>query len=484
MKNILTKAVYLTAVTLLGGVTGCVELEEEPTNFVSPDSFYETPQQIEAVFAASMNNLWDTWSAYAYQAWIEFRHTDQLNGGDLVITEDHGLTLWKIHYRSILNLNAAIGALAEGKLGPGVPEEEVQALLAQAKFLRAYNYFNLVRLFGALPLMTEDTDVLSPEITRSPVTEVYDLIISDFEVAIAGLPETWLAERQGRPARGAAQALLAKVYLTMATAPLNASENYALAAEMAQRVIDGGNYALVEDIRDVFSLATEYGPEAIWGFNSNNVDINTDPQIWTPANMGGWSDFTATPEWEEAWPDQARKDAYLLLENDEGTPYTEWDGQNVPHVRKFLFDPENYDRLVSTTNMPIIRYADVLLIFAEATNQANGGPTADAVAAINQIINRANDYQPNPNYPLMTGSESVQEFDDAVIRERNYELCFEQDRWYDIIRKRILKEVNPEWEENFSEDDYLWPIPQSDLRLNPNLEQNPGYSLPEERVGG
>ena len=84
----------------------------------------------------------------------------------------------------------------------------------------------------------------------------------------------------------------------------------------------------------------------------------------------------------------------------------------------------------------------------------------------------------------MTGSESVQEFDDAVIRERNYELCFEQDRWYDIIRKRILKEVNPQWEENFSEDDYLWPIPQSDLRLNPNLEQNPGYSLPEERADG
>ena len=84
----------------------------------------------------------------------------------------------------------------------------------------------------------------------------------------------------------------------------------------------------------------------------------------------------------------------------------------------------------------------------------------------------------------MTGSESVQEFDDAVIRERNYELCFEQDRWYDIIRKRILWEVNPQWEENFTEDDYLWPIPQSDLRLNPNLEQNPGYSLPEERFGG
>ena len=474
----------MAVVVLFGTLFGCVDLDEEPTSFVSPDSFYETPQQIEAVFAASMNNLWASWTAYGYEGWIHFRHTDQLSGGNLVLTEDHGQNIWDIHYRSILNLNAAIDALQEDKLGVSVSEDVKKELMAQAKFLRAYNYFNLVRLYGPLPLLTEDTDVLSTEIGRSPVAEVYGLIISDFEVAIDGLPETWPDERQGRPSRGAAQAMLSKAYLTMATAPLNAPENYALAAQMAQQVIDGGNYSLVEDIREVFSLATKYGPEMIWGFNSNNVDVATDPQIWTPANMGGWSDFSATPEWEQAWPDQSRKDAYLLLENDEGVPYTEWEGQNFPHIRKFLYDPENYDRLVSTVNMPIIRYADVLLIFAEASNQANGGPTAEAVNAVNQIIDRANDYQVNPGYPLLTGNESVQKFDDAVIRERNYELCFEQDRWHDLVRKRILKEVNPEWEENFSEDDYLWPIPQSDLRLNPNLEQNPGYSLPEERADG
>jgi hypothetical protein len=128
---------------------------------------------------------------------------------------------------------------------------------------------------------------------------------------------------------------------------------------------------------------------------------------------------------------------------------------------------------------PIIRFADVLLLFAEAENQVNGGPTQTAVDAVNQIIDRATGGIPNPADPLLSTSLSKDEFDAAVIQQRNWELCFEYDRWFDLQRKRMLYDVvDPDYKQNFSEDDYLLPIPQKDLRLNLNLTQNPGYTDP------
>jgi starch-binding outer membrane protein, SusD/RagB family len=137
---------------------------------------------------------------------------------------------------------------------------------------------------------------------------------------------------------------------------------------------------------------------------------------------------------------------------------------------------ENY---VSYYNIPILRYPDALLIFAEADNKVNNGPTQAAVDAVNLLINRANGYVDNPAYPLLTTAMTEDEFDDAVIQERNLELCFEYDRWFDLVRKRILYEKTiPEYQPNFSEDDYLLPIPEADLRLNPLMTQNPGYTDP------
>ena len=127
-------------------------------------------------------------------------------------------------------------------------------------------------------------------------------------------------------------------------------------------------------------------------------------------------------------------------------------------------------------NMPIIRYADVLLIYAEAANMANGSPTQTAVDAVNQVIDRANGFAPVAGHPLLTTAMSKEAFDDAVIEERNQELCFEYDRWFDLVRKRILKEKSiPSVQVNFSEGDYLFPIPDVDMELNKEWTQNPDY---------
>ncbi len=464
---------YILSILLFTATFSCKKLDEKPKSFVTPEKFYNSSAQIEAAFAASMNSLWDAWSAYGY-GMATFANDDQLNGGNLNIPNDWGSDLWAAHYNAILNLNAAISAMKKGSLKGIVSTSDQNVLMAQARFLRGFNYFMLVRMFGDLPLMTEDIeDPFQAKVKRSPVSEVYSLITDDLTFAYQNLPDAWPDAMRGRPNSDVAKAMLAKAYLTMATFPLNQVENYKKAADLAGQVIADGRYSLVTNINDVFSAATKYGPEMMWSFNSNYNDMATDPHIWS--DMDGWGDESADPIWVGKYPDQPRKYAYIQITNRAGESYL--DLGNLPGIKKYLYDTEeDFDAGRSIVNMPVMRYADVLLIFAEADNMVNGGPTQKAIDAINQIINRANGYVVNADDPLATLAMSKDEFDTKVIQERNYELCFEYDRWFDLIRKHILKEMsNLDIQQNFSDDDYLFPIPSNDIRLNPELTQNPGY---------
>src|SRR5687768_4370939 len=408
---------------------GCVDLEETPKDFTGPSNFYNSPGQIEAAFVSAMSRLYSEWDVYSY-GFGDFAHDDQLWGGNLVISDNHGSGLWRAHYRAIADLNPAIQALLDDKLGSSATAAQKDELMAQAKFLRAFNYFNLVRLFGEVPLITEETDVVSGQIVRAPIRDVYSLIESDLQYAVEGLPATWPDDLQGRPAAGAAKTLLAKVYITMATAPLNDASYFAKARDMAADVMDDNIYSLVPDIDEVFALENAYGPEMMWSFNAAEDDNSTPPQIWLPGTMAdGWGDFKAERAWGENYPAQPRKDAYLILEDWEGTPWTEWNSTTTPHVRKYTYDSrENQERLRSVQNIPILRYADVLLLFAEAENMVANGPTQAAVDAVNKIIARANNNTPNPADPLLTIAMTQAAFDAAVIEQRNLELRSEERR--------------------------------------------------------
>lgn len=465
------KKLNFSLIVLLVMIMGCKKLDEHPKNFVTPDSFYKTQTQIESTFASSMNALWTAWSAYGYGMAV-FSHDDQLAGGDLNIPANWGSNLWAAHYNAIMNLNLSITALNKGL--SGVSKANTDQLMGQAKFLRAYNYFMLVRMFGALPLITEETaDPFTAKIARSPITDVYKLIISDFTTAIATLPATWPDAQRGRPTMDAAKGLLAKVYLTMATYPLNDATYYPKAADLAGQVIQAGTYDLETDINKVFALDTKYGKEMMFSFNSNYVAMATDPHIWS--DIDGWGDESVEPLWEQTFPVQARKDAYLQTQDANGVNYKTLG--RLPGIKKYLYDTKaDFDAGRSVVNIPIIRFADVLLIFAEADNMAHSGPTQAAVDAINRVIDRANGYTVNAQDPRATLALSAADFDTKVIDERNWELCFEYDRWFDLIRKHILKEKSiPSIQQNFSDKDYLFPVPENDLRLNPLLTQNPGY---------
>ncbi|MBL0745292.1 RagB/SusD family nutrient uptake outer membrane protein [Chryseolinea lacunae] len=472
---------YIAPLALVGALA-CQDLEEKPQGFVSTDNFYATIEQGEAALTASMNALWEAWApGYSY-GYGNFIYDDQLLDGDMVIPSDFGGSLWDQHYKALNNVNGVLRAIKRGNF-EGIAQDEIDGLEAQARFLRAYNYFALVRLFGDLPLITEDTPdpVISPIRQRTPIADVYELIVSDFQYAVETLPQSWPGA-PGKPAKAAAKGLLAKVYLTMATSPLNKTENYAKARDMAADLMDDGTNSLIENVGDVFKPENKYGPEVMWGFNSTSDDPATDAHIWTPEIMDGWGDASIDPTWSDEWlkTPEPRQDAYLILEFD-GTPYTEFDEQR-PFVRKFTvpyISQDEYENGQTTANLPIIRYADVLLIYAEAANMANGSPTPEAYEAINQVRRRAHNLPINtPDASVDLSGLSKDQFDDAVIQERNVELSFEYDRWFDIIRKRLLVKINtlphPDYLPNITDDDYLYPIPTYDARILGS--QNPGYT--------
>jgi starch-binding outer membrane protein, SusD/RagB family len=485
MKKRISNILYLVLLSgaLLLGTTRCAKLTEKPTDFVGPDNFYTTPSQIESAFTASMDVLYGGWTFYDWYNYPEvYGSDDQVYGGDLVIGDDFGSSCWTKHYRAIADLNPAIKALNDGKLTT-TPQDEQDILMAQAKFLRAWNYFMLVRYYGDVPLILETTDVTSSEITRAPIAEVYDLIVNDLIFATQKLPEVWGTDQKARPAMDAAKTLLAKVYITMAGFPTNEPSNYLKARDMAKQVVESGNYSLVPEIDKVFALENEFGTEFMWSFHNSQEEYVIEPQIYLPGEMaGGWGDVKPEKIWADAFPDEPRKSAYLLLDDPwygTGTTYVDW-GTNAPFLRKYLYDsPDNMTKNVSYQCMPILRFADALLLYAEAENQVNNGPTQAACDAVNQIINRATGGVANAADPLLTTALSKDEFDAAVIQQRSWELCFEYDRWFDIQRKRILYEVtDPDYQQNYNIEDYLLPVPQKDLRLSKNLSQNPGYTNP------
>lgn len=498
---------FILFLTILVLLTSCEKLNEEPRGFASPESFYQSISQAEAALIGHMDRLFQYWNDDGYSwGWRFFDNDGQTYGGNLNINYRQGRDLYGGHYKGILYMNNLLRAIKNGEI-KNATQDQIDLVTAQAKLMRGFDYFVLVRLFGAVPLYNENMDdpTINP-IARTPIAEVYEQIISDFTYASEKLPLKWPNGQTGRPTRGAAKGLLAKTYITMATAPLNDASNYAKAMAAAKSCMDDGVHDLIPNINDVFKVENKYSSEMMWSFNANYKDVAVEANLFAPWECKGWGNVIADARVDSLWPEQPRKNAYLLrdiykvkladglertlmfvpsdAELIETIHYENWGSQN-PAPRKWLppyISQADYDNYTMIYGVPIIRYADVLLLYAEAANMSNGGPTQAACDALNRVIDRANGNSTGlPGHPRAVVGWTKQQFDDAVIQERNWELCFEMDRWYDVCRKRILNSplVTPKWRLlNYSVDDYLWPIPQIDLSENILLTQNPGYPTP------
>ena len=488
----LGKLFYSCIVGLLLLGSGCKDaLQEEVFSFLSTENFYKTPADAEAAVVAAYAPFVSTdYYRYGYYN-LTLLADDQVTIGrnpqfqaidNFDIPADHPFVrgTWQQMYSCINRSNTGLARIP----GIAMNEELKNELLAECYFIRAFNYFNLVRLFGAVPLTTDEIN--SADKVNSPkasVQQVYKQITDDLLKAESALPVTRAGVKVGRATRGAAKTLLADVYLTM--------ENWAGAASKAKEVIDLNSYALLDNFNSVFSVSNENNKEIIFSIQFDGVNIGNS--LASYAHAGG-TDNPNTGNGVQVWSVDQKSDMWLNWNlNDSRRTFSVYDkfinraGNEISVYntsRPFpAFGKYNAPNEVSGINCPfnpiVYRYADVLLIYAEALSQENGGPNAAALEALNQVKRRA--YKRNINvisdidYPAGSDKEA---FRKLVLLERSYEFVVENRRIFDLMRTRQFPQIIKQLGKPTNPTATLFPIPLAEIETNKALspaDQNLGY---------
>lgn len=391
--------------------------------------------------------------------------------------------VWQMQYVGISRCNVVIREIKNTTVA--MPEATKQRILGEASFLRAFYYFQLARYYGGVPIITEDTNLNEFRNIRSSLAETYELIVNDLKVAEENIPTI---NEPGRATKYAAKSYLAKVYLQMSGEPLKDESAAAEAAKYAKDVIDNGPYDLEENYEDIFKLDHEHGKEYIFSAeyiatNNEGGEVGTwdgPPGNWTHTIT--YSICRAMPELYDSYADNdLRRDYnivdYVVIDADGNTQPT---NDGFYYAFKWRHDPNPATRGYATEwqspfNFPLTRFADVLLIYAEAQTRADGSPNTEAYSAINRVRNRAK----LGNLSGLSGPEFLQ----AVLDERKWELCYEGHRWADLVRYGKLVEAvrastlgNPFAAANIKDHHVLFPVPDREIQVSGgDLEQNPGY---------
>ena len=489
-------SIYLTTITfsfiiLLG--SSCKKfLVEDPKNLVAVTNFYKTENDavsaVNAIYAyLNSTSSGSTAGVYHSTFWVMAGlASDEMNNEEIFAPQNDQISkfthgpinasiqeTWTMHYKAITIANIAIARI------PGIPMNAVlkTRLLSEAHFLRGLLYFNMVRMFGKIPLVLQELEPLTPE--QAPVDAIYQQIISDLTAA-EGLPDSYdVAQGRGRATKGAAKAILAKVYLTLG--------RWQECAAKCKEIITSNQYALWANYADVFKLSSRGGKEAIfsvgfgdaggaiifWEVGQFNVRL-LPPQLSVEGveNPQGWQVPTQNLYNVYDAADQRRAVTFITeVHNPNGSTTT-----IKPYIQKY------WDRVAepkangSANDFPVIRYADVLLMYAEASNET--GDAAEAHKYINIVRKRARfngsaDLNAVPDYVNL----SKDAFRAAVLKERRMEFVAEGQRWFDLVRTKTLESLVPVAKPGITpaQKHYLFPIPQREIDLNPKLVQNTGY---------
>jgi starch-binding outer membrane protein, SusD/RagB family len=402
-------------------------------------------------------------------------------------------TLWSGHYNGIGAANQALLALSTAALSADVKNQ----LIGEVKFLRGYFYFNLVRMYGGVPLVfrvpkdANDANTDPAFQTRAAASVIYDSIARDLQDAIAKLPLKG-SSSNGHVTKGAAQAMLAKVYMYQ--------QKWPEVQALTDAIIASGKYSLVQDYATIWRQAGDNSNESIFEietgkFNNSNfkIDNYTTCQGVRTGGGGGWNDLgwgfnSPSLSLVNAYePNDERKNATIIFVDNSGTHKGTvlWDGFRVPSKDSVENLYYNYKAYTSTNfndrsknnledyvnpsdkdrpkNIKLLRYAEVLLMNAEAALHTGAG---DPAGKINMIRDRAG--------LLPKGVVTM----DDVWNERRLELAMEHDRFWDLVRQgRATQVLHAAGKTNFVAGKHeLLPIPNSQILLSGNkLTQNFGY---------
>jgi hypothetical protein len=528
--NKINRKISILSVLCLLTFTECeTQLDLKPLGQLTNETFYQTESDFEAASLSPYSTLLNYYYDQGGQGWYQgvlYPDDDVVPGNnsaneqeDFNWTPNNGQFryLWEQTYKGIMRSNVIIDQLP--KAARFADASQKARFEAEARFLRAYFNFFLAINFGNAPIIEKPvTSLAESRVANSQPGQLWDLAISDLQFAKKNLPASWNDKNTGRATSGAATALLGKVYLYRAQWDKNPSL-YSNAVNEFNEVVNSGKYSLVSKFDDNFSPETENNKESVFEIQFTPGDFNpwlpTDFGLAEDQNIGsagtarlifwrvacgpgnvcapganglGYGSVHITlPLQNEFEPNDPRRPSTIYAEGD---PFTDdakfkaaWSvtgSTPAKYVKQedlsFRF-PLNR----SINNDRIIRYADVLLMLAEA-KLLGSGDVAGAASLITQVRRRAD--PTGAVLPDVPASLSATDMFKRLQHERRIELALEGHRYNDLVRWHRAGLINIKTDidfgrapanQNWSEKNLLKPIPQSELDLNGNLQQNPNY---------
>ncbi len=513
-------------------------LTEKPYSFLSPENFYKNENDAKTAINGVYSALY-TYDLYLQPIWnLTMLDDDHVSGADWFLgTSGAGNPQgywgvdgpWVGFYTIISRANTVIENIEP--LNQNIDPDIKKRILGEAYFLRGWSYFQLVQLYGGVPLrlasLSKESDINKP---RASVVEVYNTVFSDLKTA-----ETMLlpvghpkAGEAGRATRGVAKGFLAKAYLTLASCAVNsgnvivrggqdngnysypkttvkgyegvdAKQYFGLARDKAMEVISSKEYSLftswktlwsksgrnntehmwqiqsmsgssfVNNLHNYFSALSTFGRGAVWATNNHYTDYEDADLRALDGIAHNYQTNTGTRYFYPSSQAALYKVVNGLTYNNNGTT------DNRAYVIKYA-DVTEPTLANSDAYYPIMRYAEILLIYAEAANEANGSPTTEAYAQLNAVRSRS-------KATLAPAAMNLEQFRSYVLAERARELLFEGIRRFDLMRWNVYLQVMNKisaGQNNISkvrsQRNLLLPIPLGELNSNQAIkENNPGW---------
>ena len=468
-------------ILLLLALTSCQDiLDKEPLGILDAGSFFQTSNDaVQALNAAYGPLLFNSENKNFYWGFAELPSDEAVVGGDGSrpgLTELDFFTytprteelndFWKLNYQGITQCNVVIEKVPAISMDEGLKSR----VIGEATFLRAYYYFLLTQVFGDVPLLIRITPPDELKVPAAPKAEVYRQIITDCDFAASVLPAQYAATDVGRATRGAAFALAAKAHLYQ--------KNWSQVLEYVTKVKALNVYALMPDYEDNFRENTQNNSESVWEIQHTNLELgvgNSLNQLWASKKViDGYGFAEVTQAYFDAFEASDPRRRFTIASNNEpyfGVIYKNSFSSTKHSPRKYLQDSTASQKADGDINYTAIRYAEVLLW--EAESLAELGRVGEAEAPLEQVRARARAQAADPvtALPPVTGLDQTATIQ-AVRHERQVELGFEMHRFFDLVRWGLAAQLLPDFQTGKHE---VFPLPQIELGLNPQLRQNPGY---------
>ena len=473
-------AMRLTIILVLFQLSGCEAiLDKEPIAILDAGSFFQTENDaVQSINAAYNPLLFNNANNNFLWAFAEVTGDAAIPGGDgsrpgIVEMETFSYTprteelnsYWKLQFKGITQCNLVLDNIVKVNM----PEGSKNQIIGEALFLRSYYYFLLTQVFGDVPLYLKVTPPDQLKIKKSSKADIYKQISSDCDKAANLLPLSHNGSNTGRATQGAALALAAKVSLYV--------NDYNKVLEYTSKIKALNTYKLVKDYRENFMKLSQNNTESVWEIQHTNLELgvgNFINQWWASIKFLGYGFAEVTPLYVSVFePNDPRLKFTVAMNNDPyfGLIYKNSFSSTTYSPRKFLQpNSELTQKADGDINYPAIRYAEVLLWEAEALIEL--GRMQEALAPLETVRARARAQTAVPGtLPAITSTNQVT-LRQAVRRERQTELGFELHRFFDLVRWGIAAESLPGFQKGKHE---VFPIPQTEIDLNPSLLQNPNY---------